>query len=237
MDSDSPNLRNALRFAAFLGISLCTTGGVVFGADQSTDASIQSSRPNTPVSEMQRSASDFISRMGQDAIGFLGNDDLSMNEKMKKFSVFLDQNFDMKSIGRFCLSSYWKRLSEEDQVEYQNLFKEMIVSIYSAKFSDYQGQKFEVKGEQSLAEGDIIVQSLIRPLEGESIPVDWQVRQKDDGYKVMDVKIEGVSMVITKKSEFSTFIQRNGGDPAALLQGLREKKLAFNNTLEPSEGL
>jgi phospholipid transport system substrate-binding protein len=50
------------------------------------------------------------------------------------------------------------------------------------------------------------------------VRVDWRVR----GGKVIDVIVEGVSMSVTQRSEFSSIIQRNGGDIEALITHLQK---------------
>ena len=53
--------------------------------------------------------------------------------------------------------------------------------------------------------------------------VDWRVRPRGDGLKVIDVAVEGVSMSVTQRSEFSSVIQRGGGQIESLLQTLRQR--------------
>jgi hypothetical protein len=55
------------------------------------------------------------------------------------------------------------------------------------------------------------------------VAVDWRIRSRGDALKVIDVAVEGVSMSVTQKSEFSAVIQRGGGDIEALLQSLRQR--------------
>ncbi|HEV7995429.1 MAG TPA: ABC transporter substrate-binding protein [Stellaceae bacterium] len=44
----------------------------------------------------------------------------------------------------------------------------------------------------------------------------------DGRYKITDVTVDGVSMVLTQRSEFASVIERNGGQVAALLATMRE---------------
>ncbi|MEC7028100.1 MAG: ABC transporter substrate-binding protein, partial [Pseudomonadota bacterium] len=72
-------------------------------------------------------------------------------------------------------------------------------------------------------EKDTIVTSFIIPDQGSEIQIDWRVRYKDGKYKVIDIIVEGVSMSVTQRSDFSSVIQRGGGNVQVLIDHLREK--------------
>ncbi len=163
----------------------------------------------------------FIDKMGKEAIGFLGDEKLDHQEKREKFRALLGKHFDMKTIGRFTLGSYWKNMTPAQREEYQTLFDDLIVDIYAQRFSDYRGQAFEVSGSFPEGESDYIVRSYIVPKTGENISVSWHVRHKNGEFKIIDIAIEDVSMTITKRSEFASIIQRGGGDVEVLLNHLR----------------
>jgi phospholipid transport system substrate-binding protein len=60
------------------------------------------------------------------------------------------------------------------------------------------------------------------------LKVAWRVRSKGETYTIIDVMVEGISMIMTQKSEFSSFIKQNGGNLGALLMEL--KKRVQNNS-------
>lgn len=177
------------------------------------------------VSEQKaQEAEKFIEMMATDAIAFLGSSDLSEVEKQKRFSKLLTRSFDMNTIGRFALGRYWRVSSAEQRKEYQKLFRDMIVEVYSRRFGEYDGQALEVRGSRRDNEKDVTVNSFIVPKDGgQEIQVDWRVRQKNGKYKIIDVMVEGVSMALTQRSDFSSVIQRGGGEVSVLLAHLREQ--------------
>ena len=69
---------------------------------------------------------------------------------------------------------------------------------------------------------DVLVTSYIVPDAGSKVQVDWRVRNKNGSYQIIDVIIEGVSMTMTQRSDFSSVIQRGGGDFEVLLAHLRK---------------
>jgi len=164
----------------------------------------------------------FIDQMGQDGIGFLSNSDLDEVKRKREFEKLLNRSFDMGTIGRFAMGRNWKIATKAERTEYQKLFKRMIIDVYSQRFSDYNGQKLTVTKARPEGKYDILVHSMIVPPNGEKIRVDWRVRPRKGKYKVVDVIVEGVSMALTQRADFSSIIQRGGGDVSVLLAHLEK---------------
>lgn len=167
-------------------------------------------------------AKDFVNSLGARGINFLGNQSMSQDAKKTEFAKLLNDTFDMNTIGRFALGTYWKSATPAQQAEYQRLFRNMIIKVYSKRFSDYKGQQFVVKSARQESEKDSIVSSLIVPGDGPEVKVDWRVRNKGGSYKIVDIVVEGVSMSQTQRADFASVIQRGGGDINVLLDELRK---------------
>lgn len=173
--------------------------------------------------ETVQGARTFISSMAQRGIEFLSNNGLSHEQKTRKFRQLLQDSFDLDTIARFSLGRYWRQATEPQKKEYVKLFKEMVIDVYSNRFSDYKGQEFEVAGSQVKGNKDIFVETHIKTDEGQKVQVDWRVRYTNGQYKVIDVIVEGVSMALTQRSDFASVIQRGGGNVEVLLTHLKKK--------------
>ncbi len=172
----------------------------------------------------EQGAQNFIGGMTDRALGFLANSDLSHEQRKKEFRSLLNSSFDMDTIARFTIGRYWREASPAQQKEYLKLFKEMIVEVYSRRFEEYNGQGVEVVGSSSKSETDVIVNSkIVQNGGGPDVKLDWRVRYKNGQYKIVDVIVEGVSMAVTQRSDFSSVIQRGGGDIGVLLAHLKER--------------
>jgi phospholipid transport system substrate-binding protein len=176
-----------------------------------------------PVSQdMVAGAKNFIQSMAQRGIDFLGNEKLNAVQRKEEFRKLLRSSYDLKTIGRFALGTYWRTATPKQQEEYQRLFEKMVVNVYANRFSEYKGQQLEVRNARMEGESDVIVNSVILPVgSGDDIAVDWRVRKKGGQYRVIDVIVAGVSMALTQRSDFASVIQRGGGDVNVLLEHLR----------------
>lgn len=187
----------------------------------------QNAAANSPAAER------FVENMAQRALGTISNTGLSSNQKKAEFSKILQGSFDMDTIGRFSLGTYWRRSTEDQRREYLSLFKKMVVEVYSSRFESYRGEQLKIHGSRVDGEKDVIVTSFIVPQEGAEVQIDWRVRNKGGGYKVVDVIVEGVSMSMTQRSDFSSIIQQNGGDMKGLLNHM--KTTITENTAQKSQ--
>ena len=164
---------------------------------------------------------EFIASLGENAIDMLVDDALTDAERNSLFRDLMVERFDLPLMSRYVLGVHWRRASTEQRGEYSALFEKFIVRTYSSRLGNYGGQSFRVKKVREAGK-DTVVATEIRGPGTPPVKVDWRVREKDGGYKVVDIIIEGVSMVITQRDEFSSVIRRSGGKLDTLLARLRE---------------
>ena len=171
----------------------------------------------------ENDAQAFVQSMVDNGLAFLSDESLDKADKAQKFKTLLNESFDLDAISKFAVGRYWRNMSEEQQEEYTSLFKTMLVDVYSKRFDEYQGQSVKITGSEPLNEKDTIVKSkIISPKSNNDVPVEWRVRKKGNQYKVIDVLVAGVSMSVTQRSDFSSVIQRGGGDVSVLINHLKK---------------
>ncbi len=169
-----------------------------------------------------KGADDFIRTVGQQAIDLLTGKELSDDQRQARFRAILNRAFEVPLIARFTLGRFWRRTSKEQRREYVGLFEDFIVQAYAARFEGYSGETFTVGKVRGINERDSLVHSELALKDGRKIVVYWRVRGKSD-LKIIDVIVEGVSMAITHRDEFSAVINQNGGKIDGLLIALRNK--------------
>ena len=174
--------------------------------------------------EAHEGATRFITKVSERGLAFLGDEKLTHEQREKEFRKLLNDSFDLKTIGKFALGRYWRTATEAQKDEYLELFEDMIIETYARRFEEYQGQQIQVANARSVgSNGDSLVHSSIISPNSPAVSVDWRVRKKGNTYQVIDVLVEGVSMSVTQRSEFSSIIQRGGGNIDALLEKLRTR--------------
>ena len=169
-------------------------------------------------------ATDFIRHMGDRAVATVNAQNLSDAARAKRFGSIFRDAFAVPVIGRFVLGQYWRRASDAERKEYLRVFSDYVVQTYTDRFSGAVGVKFSVGQERSVGDGDNLVSSqIIRPGGQQPVNVQWRVKRLPTGYKVVDVIVDGVSMLISQRDEFASIINQNGGKVAGLIQALKQK--------------
>jgi len=158
----------------------------------------------------------YIDKLGKDVVTLLAEKEMPEATRKAGFAKLLKGNFDLKTIGRFVLGRHWREASEAQQVEYQRLFEQMVVTVYTQRFSDYSGQQLLVKGSVPAegSESDVFVKSEIQQGGGAPpVAVEWRVRDIGGGkFKIVDAVVEGVSMSVTQRSDFDAIVAQGGID-------------------------
>jgi phospholipid transport system substrate-binding protein len=202
---------------AFLGFAAVLAAGV----------------PVTRVAQAASSkeAENFITGLANEALKDL-SDKLAEPELEKHFKALLDKNFDMPRISRFVLGRYWNAATDKEKQDFRDLFEAYVVRAYSIRFSEYSGETVKVTGSRSDSPENVVVASQITQPDGAPpVKVDWIVRKSDNEFRIADVSVDGVSMVLTQKQEFAAVIERNGGGVTGLNKAISDK-LSSTNTAQ-----
>ena len=179
-------------------------------------------------SEFSNGAEKFIQSLVNQAVPALSGKSLSDKERQYNFRKILRAYFDVDGIGKWALGRYWRKATKGERSEYLVLFEDLIVGTYANRFKNYSNEKLAVYGTTS--RGQVaIVNSHLKQDNQKPIRVDWRVKFPDGKYKIFDIIVEGVSMIQTQRSEFSSVIRRNGGKVSGLLAALRQKSIGSNH--------
>jgi phospholipid transport system substrate-binding protein len=167
----------------------------------------------------------FIRDLGDKAILQLADPAISDSEREERFRKLLNENFDVIRICRFVLGRYARKVGKNEMVEFRRLYEDIAVLTYAHLFASYGGEGFEVKREVG-DPGDRykMVLTEVQPSDGRPmVKLDWQVKVDNESYLVVDIRVEGASMAIAQREEYTSVLDRNGGDISDLLAQLRNK--------------
>jgi len=178
--------------------------------------------------KLEDGAAGFIKSVAETAINSLATKDTDRHERIRRFRVMFNDNFAVRSIGKFVLGRYWRQASDTEKAEYLKLFEDLMVISYVDRFAEYAGESLMVEKARSESENTATVFSTIeRPGGAKPIRVNWRVGTNGTIYKILDVVVEGTSMSNTLRSDFSSIVRRNGGQVSGLIDELRAKTTAL----------
>jgi phospholipid transport system substrate-binding protein len=168
-------------------------------------------------------AADFIRGMATRAIGVLK--ETAGGDKQKReaeFRAIFRENFDIPAIGQFVLGIHWRNATEAQRAEFLKEFENYVVRTYAERLSEYSGEQLEVGRAQEQGEKRYVDSVIRRPNGAPPIRIVWEVEKRSGGFKVVDLKIENVSMSQTQRSDFGSYVSQNGGKVDALIARLKQ---------------
>jgi len=164
------------------------------------------------------SEEEFVTKFANEAITILGSEQISKNEKNNKFTNLVMSAIDLNLISQFVLSKTWKSATDDQKERYISAFRKYFINSYANKLDQYSGEKIIVNGSEEAGKYVIVDTDIIR--EGTStlkVNLKWRLLNKNDDIKIIDLNIEGISLVIAQREEFQSFLLNNDGDLEALI--------------------
>ena len=149
---------------------------------------------------------------------------ISQKEKINKLKVIAKETVDIQGVGFYSLGSARKDLSEEEKIQYLQLFEDYFLKSFSSRLSEYTNPEIDVLSKKVLSENYTIVNSVLRgTTERPEIEIDWRIyTKKKDNPLIRDLIIEGLSLARTQKEEFASILNSNDGDINSLFKSLEK---------------
>lgn len=140
--------------------------------------------------------------------------------KKEKLRLIYNVMFDDIELGKRTLARNWNSLNTAQRQEFVKLFRQVLEKAYVDKILDYTNEKIVFDKESMLSATQAEVQTKIVTASKE-IPIAYRVIVKDGAWKVYDIVIENVSLVLNYRTQFNEILEKN--KPENLLETLREK--------------
>jgi phospholipid transport system substrate-binding protein len=169
-------------------------------------------------------ANRFIRTMTRDAFVALRNPGLSEADLRDGFRGLLISHFDIEAASRLALGRYWRVATAEERADYKEAFLNLVVVSYAKRGRGYANADFEFDDSAVQQEDSFIVRTRLIGVAQKKIRIDWRVIEPEAGmFRIIDVMVEGLSMLQTQRSEFQSILARNNGRLPALTAELRAK--------------
>ena len=157
-------------------------------------------------------AKSFVIDIGNQAIKILK---IPVDDKQKRkneLQNLLQEKFDMQLISKVILGNKVTKSATSDQLnKFSKAFELHIVKIYSSQLGTYKGQVFTVNNTE-IKKKDAFVYSTIESPDYPTTNIVWRLRERDSIPKVIDMQVEGVSLLRTKKNDFAMILDQIGLD-------------------------
>jgi phospholipid transport system substrate-binding protein len=148
-------------------------------------------------------------------------------EILKLVNAKVLPHFDFERMTRLAVGRNWRKATPKQKNTLVAEFRNLLVNTYTNAFTRYQNQTVKVTPvERPAGVNEITVKTLILEPGAQRIAVDYEMEKTPDGWKVFDLRVEGVSLVIVYRSTFTREVRMSGID--GLIKTLAEKNAANN---------
>lgn len=164
---------------------------------------------------------EIVQTVIDEGLRILQRDDLSVAVKREQLQAMVEQYFDFETLSKLVLAQNWRKLSKEQRRAFTDVFKTHLSLTYSKNIAEYNDESVVIVGEQEEARGDRTVKSKILRTNAEDVFVSYRLRQRDGAWMMIDVVVEGVSLVSNWRAQFREVLGNKS--PERLIELLEEK--------------
>ena len=169
----------------------------------------------------QTGAGALIATTVDDVLVILNDPKLDRQARLTRLEAIAHERFDFVIMSQLVAARYWKTFTPEQQTSFVEEFRTFLARSYGDRIDRYTNEKVEVVGEAPAPAGDRKVMTRIVGGEYGGSEVEYRLREKSGVWRVIDVKVEGISLVLNYRDQFSSVLSRDGAD--GLLERLRKK--------------
>jgi len=177
------------------------------------------------ISFAQLSPDELVKKTADDVISAIKADkDIQAGDKKKIYALVeakILPSFDFNKICRLVMGKNWRKMSAEQREEFSDGFKMLLLRTYAVALSKYTDQKITVLPMKKQKGSVVTVKTEITQPSSQPINVNYALSNSTGKWLVIDLIIEGVSMITNYRSQFGGSVRTKGVD--GLLEELKEK--------------
>ena len=163
----------------------------------------------------------LVERLADDAVRTWrthAGDEAARREAM---GALIRSTFHVEWISRTVLGRHWRVLDEDERSRFRERLQALVVEVYLPHLARYERDRMRVVGARPRGRRDVAVLTELRTDTGGRIEAHWRVRATADGLRIIDLVVEGVSLLRVQREELTAAVQRHGFE--GLMERLRER--------------
>ncbi len=169
-----------------------------------------------------------LEETAESVLAVLARDDLTSEQRIQQIEQAIEGRFDFALISKLVLARNYRKLSPEQREAFVVEFRQHLSASYGRSIDNYAGEQIEVGESRIESNGDATVRTTIVAGDQDGVRVDYRLRQRDGSWYVIDVVIEGLSLVQNFRVQIQEIVSSKGVDH--LIETLREKNALKGET-------
>ena len=172
-------------------------------------------------------AKQFVDSLGKQVLDVINSPNVSEADKQQQLQQMFIGNVDIAWMGRFVLGHGWQQANDAQRQHYMQVYQRYLLVHYTKDFSDYTGSHYTITSVRPEANGQFLVNMQIKSptQQQQETLAGYRVKLGANGqFKIIDIIVEGVSLITTERADFSSDLQQKGMD--AFVSDLENKVAA-----------
>ncbi len=150
----------------------------------------------------------YIDRLGGQVVEIVSVSDGRDERKLALRDMF-DEHVEIDTVARVLLGRYRRGLDDIQSDAYFQAIPGYISNLYAGQLSLLEGDDVVIEGSRQSGEADTLVQAAFTMPGGPDLGAQFRVRCVEGTQKLLDASVQGISLVITKRDEFSAYLRSN----------------------------
>ena len=176
----------------------------------------------------------LIKKVSDDVLTIVRQDKDIQNGNTKKAMDLVEAkvlpHFNFQHMTALAMGKDWRKATPEQKKRLSEEFKTLLVRTYSNALTGYRDQTMRYKPvKMQPGDDEVLVRTEIVQPGNKPIQLDYALEKLDDGWKVYDVVVAGVSLVTNYRDTFSQEVRANGVDGLVQMLVAKNKQLEAGN--------
>ena len=138
--------------------------------------------------------------------------EMSADRQRTELEKLFQKYVDIPIIARAVLGKSWRNATTDQRAEFVHAFKNYVSNKYGKQFSEFKGTTLEIiKSRDTLSKAGVLVSTVVVVPGKPSLKVVWQVSDGSGSLKLIDMRVEGISMLSTERQEFRSRLKKFDG--------------------------
>jgi len=164
-------------------------------------------------------AKQFVDTLATQVLALVKNDGISQADKQSRIETIFSDKVDIAFVARFVMGKHWRTATVQQQQDYIAAYRPFIMKNYANKLTKYSGQTYGLKNARADGDATVVTMEINDP-NGQTVNLDYRLKG-EGSFKIVDITVEGVSLLATQRSEFNGIVERRGID--GLIDALKKQ--------------
>lgn len=177
-----------------------------------------------PVFGSEQDASRFIEEAAAEFLAVAAPRSGNPAARTERVAAFLERRTDLSRIARFTVGRVWRQMSDAQRDDYRRALRDLAARFLVKRVEHAENPGYTVvRSKEIPGNKGYLVTTVLTAVDTEDTEVDWRVDGKNGHFRIVDVIMEGVSLLVTYRSEVTAVLEAKGNDIDALIANLRER--------------